>query len=135
MDPNTLSVTQLKHMLRQCLLPTAGRKAELITRMQLADPSGAWMAEAAQQQIVEHNSEDSDQEEEAREVIPPVNDDLSQREIKLLSRERDIMQREIELLRRENDLLRASPRSSLSTVSRTTLNIKNVSDLLSEYNE
>jgi len=43
------------------------------------------------------------------------------------------MQREIELLRRENDLLRAFPRNSLSAVSRATLNIKNVSDLLSEY--
>ncbi|XP_070156230.1 uncharacterized protein [Polyergus mexicanus] len=137
MDPEALSVAQLKNILRQHKLPTYGRKVELIARLQQADPSGAWITEAAQQQPVEDDLEDGGQEEEAaqtREVIPPVGENLSQREMELLARERDIMQREIELLRRENDLLRASPRNSLSTVSRTTLNIKNVSDLLSEYN-
>lgn len=108
-----------------------GRKAELIARIQQADPSGTWLSEAARQPATEDNLEDSSQEEEETQA---VDKNLSRREMELISRERDLMQREIELLRRENDMLRASPRSSLSTVSRTTLNIKNVSDLFSECN-
>jgi len=137
MDVNTLGVVQLKGILRQHQLSTAGRKAELIARIQQADPSGIWLREAARQPVDEDNLEDNGQEEgveQRGQATTPVDKNLSQREIELMSRERDIMQREIELLRRENDMLRASPRSSLSTVSRTTLNIKNVSDLLSEYN-
>ena len=45
------------------------------------------------------------------------------------------MSKEIDLLRRKNELLRAlSQNSMLSTTSRTTLSIKSVGELLSEYN-
>lgn len=58
---------------------------------------------------------------------------LARREIEILAKERELIQKEMELLRRKNELLRASPRNSSSTTSRATFNIKNVSDLLSEY--
>lgn len=132
MDVNALTVAQLKDVLRQHQLPTTGRRAELIARMQQADPSGAWITEAVQQQLDEHNPENDNQEEETV-ATPPTHENLVLREMDLLSRERNLMQREIELLRRENDMLRASPRNSSSTASRATLNIKNIGDLLSEY--
>ena len=46
------------------------------------------------------------------------------------------MSKEIYLLRRENELLRTlSQNSMLSTTSRTTISIKSVGELLSEYND
>ncbi|XP_070529916.1 uncharacterized protein [Cardiocondyla obscurior] len=59
---------------------------------------------------------------------------LTRRERELDAREINILRTELELLRRENDALRASPRSSLYTSSRTTLSIRNVCELLSEFN-
>ena len=53
--------------------------------------------------------------------------------MELLVKKHDLIQIEVELLRSENNLLRMSPRNSLFTISRTILNIKNVSDLLNEY--
>lgn len=135
MDPCALSVLQLRHILKQYQLPSYGRKVEMISRMQQADPAGAWMQEAARYHP-EVNPEEGGQKEgtaQAREDARPV-DRLSQRETELLVRENSLMQREIDLLRRENEALRMSPRNGSSTVSRATLSIKDVSDLLNEYN-
>ncbi|XP_024889023.1 uncharacterized protein LOC112465625, partial [Temnothorax curvispinosus] len=139
MDPDTLTVEQLKKVLRQRQLSITGRKAELIARMQQADPSGAWMKEAAQQHPEDDDEEEHDQEKGARQtrndthITVRANEDIARREAELMDRERDLMQREIAILRRENDMLRTSPRNNLSTVSRTPLNIKNVCEILSEY--
>lgn len=128
MDPSALKIAKLKDILRQHGLSTTGNKAELVERLQRVDPSGVWMNE--------DDIEDSGQTEEAHaeRVIQPTDESQAQREMALLSKERDLMQKEIELLRRKNNLLRASPGSSASTTFRTTLSIKNISDLLSEYN-
>lgn len=137
MDPNTLSVLQLKNILRQYQLPLHGRKTELIIRMQQADPSGAWIQEAVQYRSSADNPVENNQEEadvRGSDALPVFGDQLAQRETELMARENSLLQRELELLRRENELLRMSPRSSPSTASRMMLSIKNVSDLLCEYN-
>lgn len=48
MDPNALTVSQFKKALRQRQLSEKGRKAELIARMDDADPTGEWINEAHQ---------------------------------------------------------------------------------------
>jgi hypothetical protein len=137
MDPHVLTIVQLKNILRQYNLPTTGKKVELVRRMQTKDPTGAWIGEAARHVDTVEEEEDLIQIEGAtaqEQEATGQEDDLLRREAELLRRERSIMQREIDLLRRENDVLRSSPRSVASTGSRTTMSIKNVSDLLSEYN-
>jgi len=136
MDLYTLSVAQLKELLRQYELSTTGRKAELIARMQQVEPSGKWIEETARRQPAEDREENGSREEVVTHnggAATPASESLAQREAELAAKERELMQKEIELLRRENDLLRTSTRNSVSTVSRTTISIKNISDLLSEY--
>lgn len=41
-DPSKLKITQLKELLHKWNLPTSGNKAELIARLQMADPDGQW---------------------------------------------------------------------------------------------
>lgn len=48
MDPKKLKLPQLRKALQERQLSTKGRKVELILRMQEADPTGAWIEEAAQ---------------------------------------------------------------------------------------
>jgi len=50
MNPQNLNVKQIKAVLRQ-QLSTTGRKAELILRMQQADPSDVWVQEAMSMDI------------------------------------------------------------------------------------
>lgn len=79
------------------------RKAELILKMQKADPSGAQMQEAAQYHLEEDNLEEGSQEEgtaQTRENIRLVGEDrLHQQEVELLIKENSLMQKEIDLLR------------------------------------
>jgi len=42
-DPNIFTVTALKEKLRQMKLSTSGNKAELILRLNQADPTGQWI--------------------------------------------------------------------------------------------
>jgi len=42
-DANDLTVAALKDRLKQLNLSTAGSKAELISRLNEADPTGQWM--------------------------------------------------------------------------------------------
>lgn len=138
MDPHLLTVAQLKNILCQRGLAIAGRKAELVLRMQQHDPSGAWIEEAAKHgDVMEKNGEDLQedhaipQEQEAALFI--AKNELRQKEIALRLKKQELMKKEIDLLCRENDMLRISPRSVSSTSSRTTMNIKNISELLSEF--
>lgn len=50
MNPQDLSVAQLKRALRRRRLQTSGRKAELIVRLQDSDPTGGWVQEAVDDQ-------------------------------------------------------------------------------------
>lgn len=96
------------------------------------------MKQAAQQENFEDDNEDDAQVASNVQTETPRRQEeecIRRRETDLLMRERDLMQREIDLLRRENEVLRTSPRSNASSVtSRATINIKNVGDLLNEYN-
>ncbi|KYN50111.1 hypothetical protein ALC62_00139 [Cyphomyrmex costatus] len=137
MDLNELKLEQIKNILRHHELPTAGRKAELIARLREADPTGSWIDEGLnrdneEEDVFEETTEDNIEENNAERDCQAST--LARRETELEVRERELMSREIALLRRENDLLRGSPQNSHSSVdSRTTINIKNVGELLSEY--
>ncbi|KYN22486.1 hypothetical protein ALC57_05110, partial [Trachymyrmex cornetzi] len=136
---NVLTVAKLKWALKQQRLPTYGRKAELIQRIQAADPSGEWIREAIQQVIGE------DEEEvvapPSREMRPTENtaggsqsNNDNRQEVDLERRERELLQREIELLRRENKILRRSPSNGVaSTNTRANMSVKSISELVGEY--
>lgn len=131
MDPNTLTVSQLKKALRQRQLSEKGRKAKLIARMDEADPTGEWISEAYQY----YGDDDLD------EINPTgtggAEDDMIRRnrlDAELQRREMELMRREMELLRRENDLLRVSS-CSVSTTLQATVSIKSIGELLSEYQD
>lgn len=67
MDPNALKVTQIKWPLKQQRLSTFGKKAELIRRMQEADPTGEWIKEVIQYATT---SEESKEELLRAETVP-----------------------------------------------------------------
>lgn len=145
MNPQKLSVAQLKEALKQRRLRTSGRKNELIVRLQSADPTGAWVQEAeligedtieSEEEGAEEQEAAADRREEASEGVHQSErreNDLSQREKRLEKKERELMRVEIDVLRRENELLRMSPTNNVSVESRTTVDIRNVGKLLSDY--
>jgi len=113
-------------------LPTQGRKADLIKRIQEVNPMGEWMNEAVRYSTGEENTEE---EGEDANVGWTMIDDQDDREVNLIKRERELLRRENMLLRLENERLRTSPDSSASTNLRTTMSIKSISELVGEYNE
>lgn len=64
MDPTKLIVAQLKDILGRHNLPTSGRKAELILRMQMKDPTESWVEQATRQDAVNDGDEDFRQMED-----------------------------------------------------------------------
>lgn len=138
-DPQILTVAQIKNVLRQHGLSIYGRKTELMLRMQAVDLTGSWVKAAAQHGDVEDNEED-----EARGIQSDIHNErcrerkeesVTRREMDFVVRKRNLMQREIELLKHENETLRMSPQlNTLSVASHATINIKNVGELLNEYN-
>lgn len=140
MEPNKLTITQIKSVLKSKNLSQTGQKAEMIQRMQEYDPTGEWVNDAFQ---VEEEASDFEElneseahskEDEARATVRNVRI-FDHQEMELLRRERELMEWEINRLRKENDMLRASPSSILSgDLSLSISNIKNVGELLSEYN-
>lgn len=133
MDPNELTIEQLKNILRRNHLPIAGRKAELILRMQESDPTGRWIAEASD--VNDPNETRAPMEEDIPDISAEIESrGFEQREAELLRRERDLMEREIELLQRENTMLRSSNVSQASGgSSRSTVGVRGICELLSEY--
>ncbi|KYM95011.1 hypothetical protein ALC62_14354 [Cyphomyrmex costatus] len=142
MDPNVLTVAQLKWTLKQQKMPVYGRKVELIQRLQVADPSGEWIKEAVQQitgddeeelmQLMAPSAREEEQTENAWGGSQSPNDSL--REAELARREKELLQREIELLRRENEMLRGPPNNSTVTTNvRATTSVKSISELVGEY--
>ncbi|XP_043282371.1 uncharacterized protein [Venturia canescens] len=125
-EPNEFTVPQLKAKLQKRGLSSAGSKIELIARLQENDPSGEWRQE----------SEESVSSGESSHQHDPVCNTPTadaQRELDLLRRERDLMQRELELARRELELLRRG-NSPASVEGQSKVNIKSLSDLISEFN-
>lgn len=95
-DPNAFNVAQLKEFLRARGLSATGTKAELITRLHEADPSGEWVSS---QNLSSIHRDDSDVGENNA-------NSMYQREIEICRREKEIAERELELARREIALLR-----------------------------
>lgn len=135
MNPQDLSVAQLKRALRRRRLQTSGRKAELIVRLQDSDPTGGWVQEAVDDQDSMDESEGEAAGVQEGGVVEHARQErhLNRRETELEKREREIMRMELEVLRRENECLRRSPASNLSADSRTTIDIRNVGKLLGDY--
>lgn len=135
MDPQELSVTQLKRILKEYRLPITGRKNELITKLQNVDPTGNWIKEAI---AIEDNSLELEEEtvvmqNEDRIDQGNFEQNLRYREAELELREKEMMIKEIEMLKRENELLRRSTVSNNSINTNTTIDVKNVGKLLENY--
>lgn len=99
MKPEDLSVKQIKAALAQRQLPTTGKKAELISRMQEADPSGRWMQEIVAIGIVNETERDTSSlaspaasprnNNTYERPASPAESDIGEREQRLLMRERE----------------------------------------------
>lgn len=133
MNPNEYKVVQLKEMLQKRQLQTYGSKAELIARLQEADPEGDWLHEIG-------NAEET-LLKTSPDRIPRDRHDVPEnalRELEYMRRKRELMERETRLLERENQILRSGgvPHSSTnsSTETPSRVNINAVSELLNEFN-
>lgn len=116
MDPYTLSVAQLKDTLRMYGLPTSGRKIELINRMQHAHPNDDWVREAA-----ERHTLNDDQEEEAHILYAEA--DPQEGALRASPGVPDAPQQ----------MALTSARSSNSSITMRSINIKEVNSLLCAY--
>lgn len=129
-NPRSFKVTELKEKLLALGLPTSGTKAELVSRLNAADPTGEWMGNLQMEA-------EEDQEVAAGASEPTRNalgmEELA-REVALLRRERAIMERELRLAERENELLRGSPRSTASSQQAShQIGVKSVIELLCDF--
>lgn len=104
--------------------------------MQEADLTGKWIEEAVQYREADENVQEIDQLNESDEDTGQTEREGGNRQQETFQqRERELMRRELELLRRENEMLRRSPReSNVSNTPRPTTSVKNISELLGEYN-
>ena len=99
----TLTVIDLKDLLRKKNLPTTGSKTDLVKRLLEAGvlPEELRRTDCTPDEI---DSDELPEGARAQTVIPTL------REVELLRKERDLTARETELLRRELELLRMAPR-------------------------
>src|SRR5436190_9805543 len=99
----TLTVIDLKDLLRKKNLPTTGSKTDLVKRLLEAgvSPEELRRTDCTPDEI---DSDELPEGARAQTVIPTL------REVELLRKERDLAAREAELLRRELELLRMAPR-------------------------
>ena len=109
-DPNKFTVAELKSLLTSRGLPSAGTKAELISRIMDADPSGAWME--GEQSSTSNENEDF-QAGKTLDIQEAMS--LQQREIDLCRKEKELVERELALTRRELEAVRREQRSAQST--------------------
>ncbi|KYQ47919.1 hypothetical protein ALC60_13047, partial [Trachymyrmex zeteki] len=100
MDPYDLNMVQLKAILREYGLSTAGRKAELISRMRQTDPTGEWIQKAASQELDEQQ-EDAFQEASVGTAGPSAEENWVRRELAMVTRERDLVQTEADFTSRK----------------------------------
>ncbi|XP_036145206.1 uncharacterized protein LOC105831336 isoform X1 [Monomorium pharaonis] len=150
MDPNSLTVVELKGVLREMNCSTNGSKNELIERLKAADPSGAWM-----NKVRKGNPHDEQQHTQGAERLGDGNEaggpnptectTILMRELEIRERERRLMERELEIVRRELDMMRSANLRDVSTPvvpsgseeveanSRPRVNINSVAELLPPF--
>ena len=121
-EAHEFSVVQLKAKLQRRSLPTSGTKNELINRLQVADPTGAWREDDENLRNADDNAQNDesvvnqddvpeDRASEAHGRRAPASLEEAQRELILLERKKALVARELDLVRREMQLLRASPQT------------------------
>ena len=99
MEPTRFKVATLKEICSNWGIPTSGSKFEIIRRLQEADPSGKWLAEANTFQPIDQPEDIDDHGTMGVSTNQGQRQGYDEREVEFLRRERDIMQRELELLR------------------------------------
>lgn len=133
-DPNRFTVVTLKEKLRKMKLSTYGNKAELISRLNQADPSGQWIVdddtnentEEAESAVTAQDIEEDDRRQRRR-VEPPNEWD---RELEFQRRENELRAREMDLLRRENEHLRALMQESSINAMTSKISLSNLKEML-----
>ena len=100
-DAFSLTLTELKEILKSKGLSLGGNKAELIDRLAKADPTGKWLRENDGTGIEDITVQISTpgSSESANAMSP-------EREIALYKREKELAERELALVHHENQLLR-----------------------------
>ncbi|XP_078042224.1 uncharacterized protein LOC144472765 [Augochlora pura] len=144
-------VNELKDILRLHGLSTVGNKSELIQRLDEKFPNRAWVEEPTKRSVGSENMAAAETTQSVAGGTPQTNelrrdaqigqntceesppDSLLRMEVDLLRRERDLMRRELQLAQRENEMLRSSPASSRSSENRSSLSVKVIGDLLSDF--
>lgn len=121
---DSFTVVQLKELLRQRNLPTSGSKAELVMRLNTADPEGTWkLPPVEEEEVTEEEVTANDAmmsvgyyycADSGVTLSPRQTEQLLRREIELLRREQDLRERELQFIRRENEVLRRTPIPSVS---------------------
>ncbi|XP_011883821.1 PREDICTED: uncharacterized protein K02A2.6-like [Vollenhovia emeryi] len=117
-EATTFTVAELKTKLQALQLSVSGTKAELIARLNEADPSGEWRGNDEDQSMLllnERNAEDL------------------QREVDLLNREHEVLRRELEIARRELAMARARNNDDHQPNGHSRANIRMLSELLKEF--
>nr|XP_012150982.1 PREDICTED: uncharacterized protein LOC105663851 [Megachile rotundata] len=141
-DPKSFTLVELNEILRAKGLATKGSKNELISRLNLDDPSGAWVtmcinSDGACGEKSPHDSDDELASSDKDEM-------LRRREIEVCRREKEVLEKELELARREIQMLRRSADlqsdgQSTSSQSMQSLpipqkvNVEAVADLLGNF--
>ena len=135
MDPTKLKLTQLQDICINRGLTTNGNKAEVIRRLQEADPTDEWLRETNSLLMGDWSDEnDYDvNEETADSLMQSYSGGMQGKEVNFLRRERDLIRWELELTRRELELSRASPASATIQQVSPHVNINTLKDLLSDF--
>jgi len=144
-----LKIAEIKEILKEHNLPTAGNKTDLLNRLLDADPTGEWIRgkEANVNFTTEFSEDDANQEEDEEVASVPVsrqnlrfetNAELTEQqrkaradalELAMLRKEIDLMKREIESLRSQP--LNDEPRLMANVTSGPS--IKSIGELISDF--
>lgn len=139
-DPTLFTIAVLKEQLKRMNLSIAGNKAELIARLQEADPCGQWIydieAEVSGTNEASGDATNAQNASEQRSESPIGSFNLRGRERDLEARERSLLQKELELLRRENEQLRSTMQTNPSAGAGMTTakaSLTNLKEMLSQF--
>lgn len=139
-DPALFTIAVLKEQLKRMNLSIAGNKAELIARLQEADPCGQWIydieAEVSGTNEASGDATNAQNASEQRSESPIGSFNLRGRERDLEARERSLLQKELELLRRENEQLRSTMQTNPSAGTGMTTakaSLTNLKEMLSQF--
>lgn len=137
MDFTKIEWTILKEICRDHRVSLSGTRAEIIQRLQEADPSGDWIQKASDIQM--SNQDDENQNASASRSLNNndesnrLSGEQAEREIQLLRRERELVKKELELIRRERNLMRDFPTTVPMQEATNYYDIDALKDLLGDF--